>query len=146
MDRFTVFVDNDSVSRPRDYSENYKCKDIELNANTIRINQGETEYATVFLENNSDVDFLIDYASIFDSCSELKAEENGYEKRVPAFGSSYLNVKIEAYDYAKVGEYLAFVDVGGHFQSEKSCHLFGGLSTIDVEIEKSYDTPITTYV
>ncbi len=139
---FTVFVDSD---RPTSGGSNNTgtCSDIYLNAGTVNVEQGNTTYATIFLENDSDEDFLIDYISVFDSSSEFQAEENGYEKRIDAFDSSYINVKVRAYDYANTGDYEAFVDVKGHFQNGDDCHLSSGVSAFHVEIEEDYSEPVS---
>lgn len=120
-ERFTVFVENQPGTSP---GSSEWCNEIYLDAGTSRVEKGRTEYKTIFLENDSPEDFLIDFVSVFDSSSNFKAEENGYAKVVPAFGSSYINVKIRAYDYAETEEAEAFVEVRGHFQNKRSCYLF----------------------
>ncbi len=121
-ERFTVYVENVSGTGP---SPSFpECDDVYLNASTVRVDRGTTAYATIYLENGTGQDFLIDYVSVFDSSSSIQAEENGYEKRIPAFGNSYVNVKVKAYSYAETGEEEAFVEARGHFQGESTCYLF----------------------
>jgi len=135
-ENFTVYVEEDSGI---DHGDGFVggCRDIYLNAGTVRVEQGSTSYRTVYLENDADEDFLIDFVSVFDSSGDIKAEENGYEKVVPANGSSYINVKIQAYDYAETGEEEAFLEVKGHFQGEQDCEPFGdGITTLSVIVEE----------
>lgn len=97
------------------------CGDIWVDAGTARVEKGETAYAVVFVQNDSEEDFLVDYASVFDLSNNFKAEETGYAKTVPAFGSGFVNVKIEAYGFASAGRDEAFVEVKGHLQNGQSC-------------------------
>lgn len=140
---FKVFVENDSPWDEPKQEEN--CEEIYLNAGSIRVEKGRTGYATIFLENSSAEDFLIDYVSVFDSSPNFKAEENGYGKVVPAFGASYINVKVRAYDYGEPGEEEAFVEAKGHFQNEKNCRLFGGrIAAFPVIVEEKEVLPYSS--
>jgi len=132
---FRVFVE-DGYSGSGSWQRD--CDEISLSRSTVRVEKGKTSYATFFFENYSSQDFLIDWVSIFDSDPNFKAEENGYAKVVPAFGSSYVNVKVRAYDYAETGEFEAFVEAVGRFQDNESCRLFdGGIATIPVKVEEA---------
>ncbi len=132
-EEFTVYVDNGSGSGSTP-SPSYS-DEIELITSTVEVEKGKTGYATLFLENNTEENFLIDYVSVFDSSSNFEADESGYEKTVPAFGSSYINVKVRAYDYASLGDYEAFLEIAGHFQNGEQVHIFGdSLGVFPVEI------------
>ncbi len=132
-EEFTVFVENSSGSQ--NTSNTQEDSEIELVASTVQAERGRTGYATLFLENNAEENFLVDYIGIFDLSSNFKAEESGYEKTVPAFGSSYINVKVNAYDYASIGNYEAYLEIAGHYQNGKQVHIFGdSLGTFPVEI------------
>ncbi len=132
-EEFTVFVENTSGSGST--PDPQEDLEIVLIASTVQVKKGRTGYATLFLENNAEENFLIDYISVFDSSSNFEADESGYEKTVPAFGSSYINVKVKAYDYAALGDYEAFLEIAGHFQNGEQAHIFGdSLGAFHVEI------------
>ena len=133
-EEFTVHIDNTSGS-----THYYECSDITLNTNTVRLEQGETEYATFFLENDASENFLIDYARVFDSSSNIRAEENGYAKLTPDFGNSYLNVRVKAYEHAETGTDEAFVEVKGHFQNGNTCYIQSKRFPVIIE-EKEEET------
>jgi len=138
-EEFTVFVDNEGSGGT---SPSTECEDVTLNASTVRVEKDTTKYATIFLENDNDEDFLIDYVSVFDSSTNFQAEENGYAKKVPAFGSSYINVKIRAYEYAETCSEDVFVVVKGHFQGEQECYLFDNeIDVFSVIIEEKQPDP-----
>ncbi len=141
-EEFTVFVDNGSGSNSGSGSTLYNIE-IELVTSTVKVEKGKTGYATLFLENNTGENFLIDYVNVFDSSSNFEADKSGYEKTVPAFGSSYINVKVRAYDYASLGDYEAFLEIAGHFQNGEQAHIFGdSLGAFNVEI---IEKPIVKY-
>lgn len=117
-EEFTVYINNSSGST--DY---YECSDITLNTSTVRLEQGETAYATFFLENDASENFLVDYIRIFDSSSNIRAEENGYAKLTPDFGKSYVNVMVKAYEHSETGTDEAFAEVRGHFQNGNTCYI-----------------------
>jgi len=136
-DEFTVFVENDSGGPSPGPSPERECDSIHLNAGAVRARIGETGFATVFIENNSPENFLIDYVSVFDSSPNFKAEEKGYGKLVPSFGSTFVNVAVRAYDYAKTGREQAFVEARGHFQNQQTCTIFGdSIASFPVVIEE----------
>ncbi len=150
-EEFTVFVENGSGSGSNTGSTSTSDDvEIELVTSTVQVKKGRTGYATLFLENNTEENFLIDYISVFDSSSDFEADESGYEKTTPAFGSSYINVKVRAYDYASLGDYEAFLEIAGHFQNGERVHIFGeSLSAFHVKIVErpivEYTNPETTF-
>lgn len=145
-EEFTVSIDNStgtgSDPEPDDWE---KCDNVYVNAGTVTVEKGKTAYETIFIENSAGENFLVDYASIFDLSPNLKAEEAGYAKVVPAFGNSSINAKVRAYDYAEIGRDEAFVEVRGHFQNGESCSISGqGLSSFLINIKES--KPETTII
>jgi len=132
---FTVHVENYSDTRPSG-----SCNELYLNASTIRVEQGKSKQSKIYLENDSDLDFLVDYVQVSDSSGEINAEEAGYEKRVDAFGNAYINVRVKAFDYSDTGRYEAEVEVRGRFQNGKSCSIYGEAGEIPVTVEEK--TPV----
>lgn len=137
-EEFTVYIDNESGSS--DSHNYYDCDDISINTSTVRVKQGTTEHKTFFLENDSSENFLVDYVSIYDSSANIKTEENGYAKTTPEFGSSYVNVKVKAYDHADTGNEKAYVEIRGHFQNGNTCHVSTKQFPVIIE-EKDPETP-----
>ncbi len=117
-----------------------QCSDIRLNSSTVRVEQGETVFRKIYLENDSDETFVVDFVSIFDSSKHFRAEESGYGKTVPGFGSAYINARIEAYENAELVKGDAFVEVRGHFQDRDSCQAFSqGIESFPVILEEKTD-------
>jgi len=113
------------------------CGDVWVDAGTVRVEKGSTAYAVAFVQNDSEEDFFVDFASVFDLSNNFRAEETGYAKNVPSFGRAFINVKIEAYDFAPAGKEEAFVEVKGHFQNMQSCSIgTKGLASFPVIIEE----------
>ncbi len=145
---FTVHVENYSNTRPSG-----SCNELYLNASTIRVEQGKSKQSKIYLENDSDLDFLVDYVQVSDSSGEINAEEAGYEKRVDAFGNAYINVRVKAFDYSEIGRYEAEVEVRGRFQNGKSCSIYGQAGEIPVAVEEkepvfmpAEETPLPTCI
>ncbi len=135
---FTVNVENTGTQPSPEPQPGNECPDIALDKHIVRVAQGETVYTTFQLRNFARENFLVDYISIFDGSNNFKAEQNGYAKVVPASGSAFVNVKVQAHDFAVPGSREnAFVEVKGHFQNQESCSLSGnGLNTFEVIIEE----------
>jgi hypothetical protein len=128
---FRVYVENYSDTRPSG-----SCNELYLNASTIRVEQGKSKQAKIYLENDSDEDFLVDFVQVTDSSGEINAEEAGYEKQVDAFGNAYINVRAKAFDYSEPGRYEAEVEIRGRFQNGKSCSIFGQAGEIPIVVEE----------
>ncbi len=134
---FTVTVENAGTQPSSQPQPGNECPDIALDKHIVRVAQGETVYTTFQLRNFARENFLVDYISIFDGSNNFKAEQNGYAKVIPASGSAFVNVKVQAHDFAVPGRENAFVEVKGHFQNQESCSLSGNdLNTFEVIIEE----------
>ena len=129
---FMVFVEDSSGSGTTHTANN---RDIYLNSGTVRVEKDGTGTATLFIVNNSAENFTVDYVTVFDSSQNFSVETAGYERVVPAFGTSYINVKARAYDNALAGKENAFIEIKGHFQNGNVVDVFGdSIGIFQVEI------------
>ena len=137
-EEFEALIEDEEGIGPEPEPDEEECDYVYLNAGRVIVEKGKTGHATIFLENDSEENFLIDYVSVFDLSPDFRVEEAGYAKIVPAFGNSYINVKAKAHEYAETGSKDAFVEVKGHFQNRESCSIGNkGYSSFQVEIKEA---------
>lgn len=104
-----------------DTEEEAMCKDIEINTESITLEEGTTEYKTFELENNTRQTFYIDDVEAYDNDADFDVEEYKWDKTAYSNGTADLEVKVKAFGTDEDESGTGYIKVKGHFSGGESC-------------------------